>query len=52
MICFFCCFDVLFYDVIFVLVLRGVVEGLVVYCDNDEYGCKMVLKLEKLLVYL
>lgn len=39
-------------DVIPVLALRGVIDGLAVYCDNDENGCKMVLKLEKLKTHL
>nr|XP_058965525.1 E3 ubiquitin-protein ligase NRDP1-like [Pocillopora verrucosa] len=47
-----CRSDVPPYDVIPVLALRGVVEGLAVHCDNDEHGCKMVLKLEKLPAHL
>lgn len=39
-------------DVIPVLALRGMIDGLAVYCDNDERGCKMVLKLEKLKTHL
>ena len=47
-----CRSDVSPFDIIPVLALRGVVEGLVVHCDNDEHGCKMVLKLEKLQAHL
>lgn len=47
-----CRSDVTAYEVTPVLALRGVVEGLMVRCDNDENGCKMVLKLEKLPVHL
>ena len=35
-------------DVIPVLALRGLVEGLSVHCENADNGCKMVFKLEKL----
>lgn len=39
-------------DVIPVLALRGMIDGLAVYCDNNENGCKMVLKLDKLTTHL
>jgi len=47
-----CRSDVSVDDVIPVLALRGVIDGLVVHCDNDENGCKMVLKLDKLKTHL
>ena len=47
-----CRSDVSVVDVIPVLALRGVIDGLVVHCDNDENGCKMVLKLDKLKTHL
>ena len=31
-----------------VLALRGIIDGLFVKCENEENGCKMVLKLENL----
>ena len=31
-----------------VLALRGIVDGLFVKCDNENHGCKLVLKLENL----
>ena len=47
-----CRSDVSVVDVIPVLALRGVIDGLAVHCDNDENGCKMVLKLDKLKTHL
>lgn len=47
-----CRSDVSDHHVIPVLALRGVVEGLTVHCDNEENGCKMVLKLDKLKAHL
>lgn len=50
--CLFCRLGVLERDVILVLVFRGMIDGLVVYCDNNENGCKMVLKFDKFMIYL
>lgn len=47
-----CRSDVSVDDVIPVLALRGVIDGLAVNCNNDENGCKMVLKLDKLKTHL
>lgn len=47
-----CRSDVSVDDVIPVLALRGVIDGLAVHCDNHENGCKMVLKLDKLKTHL
>ncbi|KAK3734827.1 hypothetical protein QZH41_002408 [Actinostola sp. cb2023] len=43
-----CRAHVLRVDLIPIHALRGVVDGLYVRCENNENGCEMVLKLEKL----
>lgn len=43
-----CRSDISVVDIIPVLALRGMIDGLAVYCDNKENGCKLVLKLDKL----
>lgn len=43
-----CRSSITLYDIIPVLALRGLVEGLAIHCDNSENGCKMVVKLDSL----
>lgn len=36
------------YETTAVLALRGIIDGLLVKCNNEKHGCKLVLKLENL----
>lgn len=47
-----CRAHVLKVDLIPIHALRGVVDGLLVRCENNDNGCEMILKLEKLELHL
>lgn len=51
-ICFICWCDVIFFNIVLVLVFIVFIEGFFVKCENVVNGCKMVLKFGDLEKYL